>query len=84
MTVKPEILVFEKEKEFRWKGKILIPGIFDGEHYFLISKNGNGSTRFVQGEKFNGLLVGLLSSTLKKTRQGFEQMNEALKRECEK
>jgi hypothetical protein len=84
MKINPEILVFEREKEFRWKGKMFIPGIFDGEHYFLISKNGNDSTRFVHGEKFNGILVGLLGNTLKKTRQGFEQMNEALKKECEK
>lgn len=84
MTIKPEILVFEKEKEFRWKGKIVIPGIFDGEHYFLISKNGNGSTRFVHGEKFSGILVGALGKILEKTMLGFEQMNEALKEECEK
>lgn len=84
MKIKPKILVFEREKEFRWKGKILFPGIFDAEHYFLISKNGNGSTLFVHGEKFNGILVGALGKVLERTMQGFEQMNEALKKECEK
>lgn len=63
---------------------MLFPVIFDAEHYFLISKNGNGSTRFVHGEKFNGILMGALGRVLERTMQGFEQMNEALKKECEK
>lgn len=83
MTFKPEVLAFEVNKEFRWKGKLLFKGIFDGEHYFRLVDTGNGATRFIHGEKFSGFLVSLLGGTLDKTKAGFELMNEALKRECE-
>ena len=83
MTFKPTVLVFDNEKEFRWKGKLLIKGLFDGEHFFILKDNGNGSTEFIQGEQFGGILVGLLSKALVKTEEGFNLMNEALKKECE-
>jgi hypothetical protein len=35
------------------------------------------------GEKFFGLLVGLLSNTLSSTKAGFEAVNVALKRQAE-
>jgi hypothetical protein len=35
------------------------------------------------GEKFSGLLVGLLSNTLSSTKAGFEAVNVALKRQAE-
>ncbi len=84
MTFKPLILKYEKNKEFRWIGKLLFKGIFDGEHYFKIVGNSNGTTTFIHGEKFSGLLVSLFSKTLDKTKSGFELMNESLKRESEK
>jgi hypothetical protein len=84
MTFKPLILKYEKNKEFRWIGKLLFKGIFDGEHYFKIVDNSNGTTTFIHGEKFSGLLVSLFSKTLDKTKSGFELMNESLKRESEK
>src|SRR5690554_2844594 len=40
MTFRPEVLVFEPYREFRWRGKLGIKGIFDGEHYFLLSRAG--------------------------------------------
>lgn len=84
MTFKPKVLVFQAHEELRWLGNAGIKGIFDGEHYFKMVKQENGHTQFIHGEKFSGLLVGLMKNTLKKTKEGFERMNEALKRECEK
>ena len=84
MTFKPVILKIEKNKEFRWIGKLLFKGLFDGEHYFKLSENKNGTTTFVHGEKFSGILLNLLSKTLDKTKIGFELMNNALKERCEK
>lgn len=84
MTFKPDILRFEVNKELRWKGKLVVRGIFDGEHYFLLHDFGNGRTRFTQGEKFSGLLIPLLAKVLTKTKSHFESMNVALKAECEK
>lgn len=34
MTFSPKVLVAERGKEFRWLGRVLMPGLFDGEHSF--------------------------------------------------
>lgn len=83
MTFKPVILNFETNKELRWLGSAIIKGIFDGEHYFKIIEQANGSVKFEHGEIFSGFLVQFMPKLLEDTKQGFEQMNEALKKECE-
>ena len=83
MTFRPEVLKFELEREFRWKGKLLVKGIFDGEHYFILERVGEIETRLVHGEIFTGFLVGLLSGMLSNTAVGFQLMNEAIKARCE-
>lgn len=83
ITMKPKVLAVEPEHELRWKGRLLIPGLFDGEHIFRLEPTGDGRTRFVQREEFGGLLVGLLKGVLTKTAEGFEQMNAALKQRVE-
>ena len=84
MTFKPNILTLEANKEFRWKGKLGINGIFDGEHYFILEVLENDKTKFIHGEKFSGLLVPFVSKMLDKTHKGFQLMNESIKKECEK
>ncbi|SDH04342.1 SRPBCC domain-containing protein [Psychroflexus sediminis] len=83
MTFKPVVLKFEPNKEFRWKGKLGIQGIFDGEHYFILEEVDNNQTKFIHGEKFSGILVYLMGNVLEKTKIGFELMNEALKKQSE-
>jgi hypothetical protein len=83
MTFKPTILTLESNKEFRWKGKLGINGIFDGEHYFILEFLENDMTNFIHGEKFSGLLVPLVGKMLEKTKKGFQLMNESIKNECE-
>jgi hypothetical protein len=84
MTFKPNILTLEANKEFRWKGKLGINGIFDGEHYFILESVDKDITKFIHGEKFSGLLVPLVGKMLDKTQNGFQLMNESIKKECEK
>jgi hypothetical protein len=69
--------------EIRWKGKFLFTGLVDGEHYFRLESLSTNVTRFVHGENFSGILVGLMRGALNKTKRGFESMNEALKRVAE-
>ena len=84
MSFRPVVLAATTNFELRWVGRLLIPGIFDGEHYFQIVPGTTGRVRLVQGEKFNGLLVGLLKSRLERgTRAGFVAMNQALKARAE-
>ena len=85
MRFRPTVLKVEPNREFRWKGKLLVPGLFDGEHYFKLEPKPGGGLVFRQGEMFSGLLVPLLKRSLDgATRQGFIAMNEALRREAEK
>ena len=84
MTFKPAVLAFSENKEFRWKGKLGINGIFDGEHYFQLTDLENNQTKFIHGEKFSGILIPLMGKTLDKAKEGFALMNQALKAECEK
>jgi len=83
MNFKPTILTVRPERELRWLGHLFVPGIFDGEHYFLLTPIGENRTRFTQSEKFSGFLVGLLGSTLAATSAGFKAMNTALKQQAE-
>jgi hypothetical protein len=84
MTFSPIVLVANPGQELRWLGRLLFPGIFDGEHYFLIEPAVPGRVRFVQGEKFSGILVGLAKAKLNGgTRAGFVAMNHALKARAE-
>jgi hypothetical protein len=83
MRFKPTVTVVRSERELRWSGHLIAPSIFDGEHYFLLGPIRDGRTRFVQGEKFSGLLVSLLGNTLSATEAGFHLMNAALKKQAE-
>lgn len=85
MTFKPLVLAFEKEKEFKWIGRLLFPGLFDGEHRFELIDNENGTTTFIQAERFKGILVPLFKKMLDtNTLEGFHAMNHRLKAEAEK
>ena len=82
-TFKPTVRALEEKRELRWLGRLLVPGIFDGEHRLLIEPHEGGRSRFVQSERFSGFLVGLFRGMLAKTEGGFEQMNAALKARVE-
>ena len=85
MRFRPRVLAVEPMREFRWKGKLVIPGLFDGEHFFMLEPKSDARLLFRQGEVFSGLLVPLFRRSLDgATRQGFVAMNEALKREAER
>ena len=85
MTFKPVVLKVEPNRELRWIGRLLMPGLFDGEHIFTIETLDTNRVRFTQREVFTGLLVPLFARSLDKdTRRGFEEMNQALKSQAEK
>ena len=80
MNIRPKVLAFVANKEFRWIGHLLLPGLFDGDHRFELVDNKNGTTTFKQSEKFKGLLIPLFKKMLDiNTTNGFRQMNEKLK-----
>lgn len=85
MTFRPIVLNVESTRELRWRGHVLMPGLFDGEHIFTIEPLTESCVRFTQREIFTGLLVPLFARRLDtSTRRGFEEMNQALKARAEK
>ena len=84
MTIRPQIISVQKHKELRWKGRVLLPGIFDAEHIFELTGLEDQTTRFVQRENFSGIMVPFMKKMLDdNTRRGFEMMNQRLKERCE-
>jgi hypothetical protein len=84
MLFSPTVLVAEPNRELRWLGHLWLPGLFDGEHSFAIETLDEGNVRFIQRERFKGLLVPFLSKTLDgDISRGFNEMNRALKLQAE-
>jgi hypothetical protein len=83
MTFKPTVREATPNHELRWLGRVLVPGLFDGEHTLRVEPR-NGGSRFIQSEQFKGLLVPLFGGGLDKTEEGFRQMNAALKQRAER
>jgi hypothetical protein len=84
MTFRPTVLEAAPQRRLRWIGRVLFPGVFDGEHSFTIEPLEQGSVRLTQQEDFRGALVPLLARSLdRRTLPAFEQMNQSLKRRAE-
>jgi hypothetical protein len=84
ITMRPRVLSAEPNRQLRWLGHLLVPGLFDGEHSLSIEPLEDDRVRFVQHEAFKGLLVPLLARSLdQNTLRGFEEMNGALKERAE-
>lgn len=84
MTMKPNIRAVSPQRELRWLGRLIAPGIFDGEHSFRIEPLAPNRVRFVQEEHFTGVLSSVIMRFIgDSTRRGFEAMNQALKLRAE-
>lgn len=84
MSMRPTVLAATPSRELRWLGHLGMPGLFDGEHRFRIEPLGTDRVRFIQEERFSGLLASLVMRFIERgTRQGFEAMNQALKARAE-
>jgi hypothetical protein len=84
MVFKPKILKYKENSELRWLGKLFIPKIFDGEHYFIVKDNFDGTSTFIHGENFSGILIPFFKKMILDTKKNFEAMNEELKKRVEK
>ena len=83
-TLHPTVLEAEPNGAFRWLGRLFVPGVFDGEHHFVLESQGDDRTRLIQQERFTGLLVPLFARSLDEhTLAGFHAMNAALKARAE-
>jgi hypothetical protein len=85
VTLTPTVLEVSVGHRLCWLGRVVIPGIFDGEHVFTIdARDGKGVT-LRQVERFTGVLVPFLARSLDRhTLPAFVKMNEALKARAER
>ena len=82
---RPKVLVADAPRELRWRTRLLMPGVFEGEHRFLLEPLPNGHGRFEQREKFRGLLTPLMRDRIDRNFfRGFREMNAALKGRVER
>src|SRR6266849_7461118 len=63
MTFTPKVLTAARNRELRWLGRLVVPGLFDGEHSFLTEDRGR-SCSFHQAETFSGIPVPLFGNSL--------------------
>jgi len=83
-TLHPTLLEVVPQSSLRWLGRLLVPGIFDGEHHFKLEAIDAQRTRLIQEERFTGMLVPQFASSLDQhTLAGFHLMNKALKARAE-
>ena len=81
----PKVTKVEEARELRWFGKSSLPGFLNAEHIFTIEELQPQQVRFVQREVFEGLLAGLFGKGMDSdVKQGFEDMNYALKKHAER
>jgi len=83
MMIQPNVVKVDVNRELRWLGRLYLPWLFDGAHALHIEPLADETVRFVQTEKFTGLLVPFGSRLLSNTLKGFEEMNKALKHRAE-
>jgi hypothetical protein len=83
MRFRPTLLVADRPHELCWRGRFILPGLFDGVHSFRIEGKGD-ACRFHQTERFSGVLMLVGGESLFPAVQaGFEAMNKALKARVE-
>ena len=76
-----EVLDCAEDRELHWRGYVLAPWLACGEHWFEIEPLDDGHVRFVQRERFTGLLPRLGARLLaREAQRGFDAMNAALAR----
>jgi hypothetical protein len=69
------------DNRLEWRGSLAIPGLFSGDHEFVIEEAGANKTVFYQNEKMSGLIIPFFD--FKPEQEGFVEMNEALKQKAE-
>jgi hypothetical protein len=81
----PKVTKVEEGRELRWFGKSSLPGFLNAEHIFIIEELQPQRVRFIQREVFDGLLAGFFGKGMDSdVKQGFDDMNYALKKHVER
>ncbi|MDR3080260.1 MAG: SRPBCC domain-containing protein [Streptomyces sp.] len=82
MVFKPTVLVSEPGRLLRWRGRLGVPGVFDGLHSFVLTPR-DGGTHVLQTEVFTGVLVPVTGPLIRQSEVGFTRLTDALKTRVE-
>lgn len=84
-SFRPELVVVDEPRELRWRGWLVVPFLYAGEHRLELTPTDDGErTHLINAQTFEGLLVGVINGRVGgDLRAGFRRMNEALKERVE-
>ena len=82
-TFNAKIIAATPPRALAWKGRIMVPGLFDVRHHFEIDPLGDDRSRLRQFEHFSGVLVPFMRGVLRDTQAAFELANAAIKQRAE-
>ena len=78
-TLRPRIIRLDEGRALAWRGRLGVPGVLDAEHRLEVEEVDSEHCRFVQHERFTGVVVPAVRSVLTvKTPAAFLAMNTAL------
>jgi hypothetical protein len=78
-TLRPTIIQLDESRTLAWRGRLGVRGLLDAEHRLEVHEVSDQHCRFVQHERFTGLLVpGVRSVLTINTPAAFLAMNIAL------
>jgi hypothetical protein len=83
VTFKPTVLDLRPGRLIRWKGRLLLPGLFDGRHALSVDPLDDERARFTTHEEVTGILLPFLGKVMRASQEGFEQMAAAVKARAE-
>ena len=81
MTFRPTVLSRREGHHVTWRGRLWMPGIFDGTHTLRVEPDGQGGSVFYNEESFSGLLLSVMG--VEQFHPDFLAANEGMKRLAE-
>ncbi|GLF95639.1 SRPBCC domain-containing protein [Streptomyces yaizuensis] len=85
-SFRARVLRSEPGRLLRWRGRFVLPGLFDGVHSFElhpVEEGDGGGTRVLQYETLTGLLVPFTGTMHEALPAGFAALTDALKARVE-
>ena len=84
LTLNCTILELAPNQKLRWKWHIFFDRFYSGEHSVILKPQGHSRVHIDHREIFNGLLLPFFRRQIDtQTKQGFVDMDKALKARCE-
>jgi len=82
-TLRPKIIQLDEGRTLAWRGRLGVPGLLDAEHRLEVRDVDGQRCRFVQHERFTGVVVPAVRHVLTvSTPAAFLAMNTALAQEA--